>query len=357
MMNNKRWAVIMGNGYNSANGIAKLFILYLDADLSNGWTAGSDYIVLSTGVGGADCSTTSVNCNGLSSPQIADVNSDQVVDRIYAGDLKGNMWVFDVSDKTNTSNWNVAYSGKPLFKAGKPITQRPTIVTNPLTPTGAAPNLLVLFGTGQYLTLNDISTTDTQAFYGVWDHGKDSLTSSNLVQQTYLTGTFTSANTSATVSNFATLTNNTVDYSNKDGWFISLTNNTGERSIVDSDVVDNILFFNTWVPTSLACKSGGTGVLNSVDVGTGGRPSFSVFSLSGASVITSKDTLTQNGANYTVTSEKFNDGLPSSSGFMPNNQYTTGTNAGKKIYRRNICTGSSCNPGSNMKRISWHEIK
>jgi type IV pilus assembly protein PilY1 len=358
MMANGRWAAIFGNGYNNnGDGTAKLFILFLDGGLDGVWTPGTDYIELSTGAGSivaSDCANVSSNCNGLSTPQTADINSDYIVDRVYAGDLKGNMWAFDLSD-TVASNWKVTYSGSPLFIAGKPITSKPTLVTHPTQPTGAAPNVLVFFGTGQYLVSSDVTTTDVQAFYGIWDHGVSSITTSSLVQQTFLTNTFTNGGVDVT-NKFSVLTNNPVDYSQKQGWFIQLTQNAGERVIVDPDVFGNLLFFNTWIPDSSPCSAGGSGVLMSVKLDTGGRPTSAAFDLTGNNVIDSNDLLNSGGNTYAATGQRFSKGLPSSSNFLADYQYTPGTNGGQTIEKRKVSTPTAPLI-SNMKRISWQELR
>ncbi len=99
-MNNGKWAAIFGNGYNdTGTGQASLFILFIEEGLDGTWSA-TDYKKLSTGVG----STT--DRNGLASPSVIDTNGDYKADRIYAGDLLGNMWVFDVSG-SNTDGWGL----------------------------------------------------------------------------------------------------------------------------------------------------------------------------------------------------------------------------------------------------------
>ncbi|MDO9047617.1 MAG: PilC/PilY family type IV pilus protein [Methylobacter sp.] len=355
MMANGRWAAIFGNGYNNnGDGKAKLFILFLDGGLDGVWTPGTDYIEISTGAGSivaGDCANGSSDCNGLSTPQTADINSDFIVDRVYAGDLKGNLWAFDLSD-TLASNWKVAYSGSPLFIAGKPITSKPTLVTHPTQPAGTAPNVLVFFGTGQYLVASDVTTTDVQAFYGVWDHGVSSIISSGLVEQTFLANTFTNGGVDVT-GKFSVLTNNPVDYSLKQGWFIKLTQNTGERVIVDPDVFGNLLFFNTWIPDSAPCSAGGSGVLMSVKLDAGGRPATAAFDLTGNGIIDNNDLLSSGGVNYVATGERFSKGLPASSNFLNDYQYTPGTNGGSTIQKRKVALPTV----SGMKRISWQELR
>lgn len=197
MLNNNRWAAVFGNGYNNnGDGEAKLFILFLDGGLDGTWTATTDYMEISTETGAnlnGDCS----DCNGLSTPQAVDMDGDKVVDRIYAGDLFGNLWAFDLSS-SNTNLWKVAYkqgsTPKPLFIASysgtaQPITSKPILIKHP-DHNGTAPDVLVFFGTGQYLTSSDILNTDVQSFYGVWDHGTHSLTPSDFQEQTFLSGSF-----------------------------------------------------------------------------------------------------------------------------------------------------------------------
>jgi type IV pilus assembly protein PilY1 len=89
------YIVMFGNGYNSDTGIAKLIIL----DLFTGHLLRS----INTQAGG---------CNGLSSPTPIDVDFDGLVDYVYAGDLNGNLWKFDLTD-ASASNWDVAYKGAP----------------------------------------------------------------------------------------------------------------------------------------------------------------------------------------------------------------------------------------------------
>ena len=139
LMNNGKWAAIFGNGYNSTgnatgdDGEAQLFIVFLEGGLDGAWTLGTDYIKISTEVG------TLAALNGLSAPAVLDLDGNGTADRVYAGDLEGNMWVFDLSSATEGS-WDVAYkqvvTEKPLFTAlnnasqPQPITSRPVVVTN-----------------------------------------------------------------------------------------------------------------------------------------------------------------------------------------------------------------------------------
>jgi Tfp pilus tip-associated adhesin PilY1 len=147
--------IIFGNGYNSPNGNAVLFILDpVTGDLVKR---------IDTGVG---------TCNGLSTPVAVDVNDDNKVDYVYAGDLKGNLWKFDLSD-TSAAQWDVAYKDvatpKPLFQTpNQPITTKPSVMYH-----CDKNGYLVAFGTGRYLGLQDLADFSVQAVYGIWDYGDD----------------------------------------------------------------------------------------------------------------------------------------------------------------------------------------
>jgi len=262
LANNGRWVAIIGNGYNdTGSGEASLFILDIEAGI-DGWVA-TDYKKITTKAG------TAVDRNGLATPALADVDGNGTVDRVYAGDLEGNMWVFDLSS-SNKTQWDVAFktgsTPAPLFKApaGQPITSKPVLARHPTIPFSTSPsnspNLMVYFGTGSYLVENDKTNTSTQSFYGVWDQGDDSLGRAKLIEQTFKTG-FTNR----------VLTRNFVDYSTDYGWWFDLPS-AGERSVTSSIARTDTVFFNSFIPLTAPCSVGGFGFRFSVDMVTGGSP-------------------------------------------------------------------------------------
>ncbi len=170
------WVVIFGNGYESRNGHAVLYIVdALDGTLIR---------KIDTGVGGN---------NGLSTPAIVDVDNDDRADYVYAGDLLGNMWKFDITAH-DPDNWGVAYgtdignpTGKqridyvdtdggipanhddprPLFSAaGQPITSTPDVMYHCEYEKNG---FMIIFGTGKFLGEDDRSDTSQQTIFGIWD--------------------------------------------------------------------------------------------------------------------------------------------------------------------------------------------
>ncbi len=345
--NTIRWAAIVGNGYNDAgSGEAKLFILFLEEGLDGTWNkAAGDYIEITTGVG------TTLNRNGLASPAVIDENGDGWADRVYAGDLFGNMWAFDISG-SNSGNWDVATKAGgppvpvPLFtaNANQQITTTPVIVRNSDIPTAAgnSPNTLVIFGTGQYLTPADIGTTNAQAMYGIWDNGSSQITQSDLVAQTITTGS--SGGIPA-----RTLSNNTVDYTGTNqGWYINLPTN-GERSITDAVIRGDLVFFNTTIPDTVPCNYGGAGWLMVAKWINGGNPDNVAFDLNGDINLSALDKVgSLAAAGVSVT------GLPTSPANLGNKRYiaTTETKNGATIDVTDIEKITGIDTG----RLSWEEM-
>ncbi len=266
-LNNGKFAVILGNGYKSLSGKAVLFILYVDGPTSTGtstsWTGQYVKIVVDTGTD-----------NGLMTPSWIDRNNDGTADVVYAGDLKGNLWKFDISSPTAAS-WKVAYTSgtnatpRPLFTAQQTIGN----VTTPLPITNAPEyvypafdGLIINFGTGNSFEAGDFPKPGVQQrFYGVWDRPSFASVNtgtgpmipadmSTLVQRNYVldtaTGTVTATADSSSngVSTYAGInwvtTKNT---SNKDGWFINLPG-TSESLNTSPELVANYLVFQTIRP-------------------------------------------------------------------------------------------------------------
>ncbi len=324
LMNNGKWAAIFSNGYNSTGtGEAQLFIAFIE-DGIDGWSS-EDFIKISTKAGSP------TNINGLSTPAVIDLNGDETADRVYAGDLFGNMWAFDLRSADSTS-WDVAYKDDnglpvPLFSAGlsQPITQQPIVVTHPnITRTDDnAPNLMVFFGTGQYLVDTDKVSTSTQSMYGIWDNGTKELAPSNLTEQTFESG-FS--------SNVRVLSNNAVQYSDTDnsqrfGWKIDLPI-VGERIVTRPFFRGQNIFFSTMIPSPDPCDYGGSGWLLGMNYINGSRPEADkqIFDTNGDDIIDSDDLVTNNSIeDVGVNGLKFIYGIPAGPSYFKDYLYAAGT--------------------------------
>ncbi|TWC53452.1 type IV pilus assembly protein PilY1 [Pseudomonas sp. SJZ080] len=270
-LSNGRWAAFISNGYGSNSGVAALYVVdILDGSLIK-------KIVV-------DRTETT---NGLSSVKLK-VNSQNVVQAAYGGDLKGRLWKFDLSG-TSTDTWGVAFSGKPLFTtaggASQPITAQPLLADNSLG------GKVVFFGTGKFNETVDKTNKDLQAFYAVWDAdgGSGQITTSSLQIQS-VTGVF-----SGSSGQFITTSQNEVTYPAEKGWYLPLVYNsvlTGERVINQAALVlGRIVFTTAIVDTTDPCASFGTGKVVELDAFSGKMLNYAVLDTTSDGLIDSKDAI------------------------------------------------------------------
>ena len=370
-----RWAAIFGNGYNNGGDCrAKLFVVFLDGGLDGTWTEGTDYLKMDTNTG------TTADCNGLSTPAVVDLNADGKADAVYAGDLHGNMWNFDLCNKDNAglcrgTGWGVAYdtggggaTAAPLFTARdaggsrQPITAQPIVISHPtILSGGLAPNVLVLFGTGQYLVDGDKADTapPSHSYYGVWDRGDAGLDRSRLMQQIFETGFGAGADFRITGLDEPDYTNSNAN-NREYGWYLDLPDTSEadnsaagapERVVTRSVVIGDIVFFNTLVPTANGCDIGGYGYLMSVETKNGGRPDSSIIDVNGDGTINDSDFQTVGTEDAAVVGKKTNEGILSEPSFLGDKRYES-TSKGK------ILKDDVDPPGlTSTGRYSWSEIR
>ena len=177
-LHNGKWAIIFGNGYGSKNARAGIYIGVVapTTTTSPAVTAGSvSFYWLDTGSG------TTANPNGIAYVSSADLDGDHITDYLYAGDLLGKVWRFDLTSSKAT-DWTVSSFGQtnsggtaipaPLFDAGatQPITTQ--IATTAVTQRGVT-RVMLGFGTGQGIPFTTAAAesyaSGTQSVYGLWD--------------------------------------------------------------------------------------------------------------------------------------------------------------------------------------------
>ncbi|CAK0772559.1 type IV pilus assembly protein PilY1 [Gammaproteobacteria bacterium] len=294
------WVVIFGNGYASTNNHAILYVVNL--------ITGALLKKIDTGAGSAG------SPNGLAGPVL--VSDDyRTIKYVYAGDMLGNLWKFDLSSST-TSNWGVAFknvtTAKPLFQAHYYSASPLTDVVQPITAppeVGSHPNggYMVFFGTGKYFETGDHTTTAVQSLYGIWD--KDDGTTactqasdscvfptnrSTLQVQTILAEPSSNGNTWRVVSQ------NTIDWASKRGWYLDLlqppsATAKGER-VVNVPILNNSrALFTTLLPSLDPCAGGGSSWIMEVDMLSGGRTSSSLFDVNQDGLFNSSDFVTATG--------------------------------------------------------------
>ncbi len=383
-----RWAAIFGNGYNNTDdGKSSLFIVFLDGGLDGVWTDGSsssalDYIVITTPEGSVannDCSDASSDCNGMSSPAVVDLDSDYVVDKVYAGDVHGNMWAFEMASDS-VSDWKIVHGNsndEPLFTAKdpsnnrQPITSSIQVARHPTSPNNKDPNVLVMFGTGQYLVSGDASDTSLQTFYGVWDNDEGNNASGSKLRADLQPQTIEFQGSSGTGKTIRVISDTDVNWTHEEGWYLDLgydsdgtvglsgTELQGERVVTSPVLRGDIIFFNTTIPSPNPCSAGGSGWLMSLDYSNGGRPDAAIFDLNNDGVVDTGD-LFDHDSNSTTDnvapgSELFEPGMPASPSFLGNKQYTPGTKttSGDEIDQRDVQDLGGYKTG----RLSWQQLQ
>jgi type IV pilus assembly protein PilY1 len=211
-----KWAAIFGNGFGSTSGDAGIFVMTLDPT-----TAASTFYYLSTGTAGSN--------NGIAFASAADLDGDHITDYVYAGDLNGNVWRFDLT-AASESSW--AVTPGPLFKSSSatPITTA-VVLASGAASAGGVQQLMVLFGTGEKTNLTTTTPTSyqsgTQTLYGVWDWNMASWNSQSAA--TYASLTATQANTLG-----LTATNHPVQKSNLQGQVVTINPTTLNRDIMNN---------------------------------------------------------------------------------------------------------------------------
>ncbi|MCX2897735.1 pilus assembly protein [Pseudomonas mandelii] len=320
-----RWAAFISNGYGSNSGVAALYVI----DLSNGALIRK---IVADSAG---------NDNGLSSVKLK-VNSQNVVQAAYGGDLKGRLWKFDLSS-TSSDAWGVAFGGKPLFTATtaggtlQPITAQPLLADNSLG------GKMVFVGTGKFNETADKTNKDLQAFYAVWDAdgGSGQITPANLQLQS-VQSVF-----SGTGGQFITTSQNEVTYPAEKGWYLPLVYNsalTGERVINQAALVlGRIVFTTASVDTTDPCASFGTGKLVELDAFSGKMLNYAVLDTNGDGLVDGTDAISS--------------GVVFTGGMPVLNAIVNG--GARKIVNDSSGTPTSLveKAGGGSRRIMWRQIQ
>ena len=244
-----QWVVMFTSGYNngdtqsdgSANspaGDGQGYLYVLDA------VTGAQLQKIGTGEG------TATNPSGLGqiSNWVDSLDIDNTTQRVYGGDLYGNLWKFDIDAGT--------VSKMVAFGATQPITTAPELGDVSGSP-------VVFVGTGRYLGKTDLTNTDGQSIYAI----KDLLDGSTLTNPKSVLQQQTLSLVSGTTTQRTTSTN-TVDWSVVRGWYIDLPD-LGERVNVDPILQLGTLTVASNVPTSGSCSPGGYSWLYQLDYRTG----------------------------------------------------------------------------------------
>lgn len=370
-MHNGQWAIIFGNGLGSGTS-AGVYIGLVDKT-----TGTVTYQFLDTGVG------SSTSANGIAYVTSVDLDGDHIADYLYAGDLQGNVWRFDVTS-SDASKWNVSTFGNkaatPLFVAKdasnnlQPIT---TAIVAAAIQTSSMSRTMLYFGTGQKTpqtaTSGDTYASGAQTFYGIWDwdmdgwNGKSSVkyasltetqsfTRSNLLAQT---ATEAAATGSGAVQGYRSLptgtqvcwqgTSTCASGNTQYGWLFDFPA-AGEQIIYNPTIIDGAVVVQTAIPPSVSaiqCNAGTqTGWTMAFDPASGGGLPEGFFPNSSGAFGTNSDGTVISGVQLNAV------GTPTTVTYQGQIYMVTQTVKGSAAL-------SKVNPPSanSNTRVSWREIR
>jgi type IV pilus assembly protein PilY1 len=289
-----KWVVFLTSGYNNVSGVDGVSVgttgrgfLYI-VDIADGTVLKKvDTGNGSTGTPSGLAKITSISSNPFTDP---------VTTYVYGGDNTGQLFRFDLTSST-AGVVSVVKMGDA--GSGQPITTRPEVtqclvndVINGVTVPRA--QRMVLVGTGRLLDIGDTTDNTTQSMYAVKDSGSAiaNIRGASMVQQALsLVGSSTNTNTYG-------VTNRQVNLSTKDGWYIDLNVNAGERVNLDPQVVSGGVNVVTTMPTSSSsCSVGGSSNVYQFNVCTGASVTAGTPTLPGAA-----DVITVAGNTLSTTS-------------------------------------------------------
>lgn len=335
------WSVLIGNGYNSKNGVAAL----LQFDLATG--------ALSVHT------TDTTTGNGLAAPlSWMDNPANNVSNIAYAGDVDGNVWSFALNDTsgaspTPTSKGTLLFTAEDSASNAQPITAGMLAGKNPDTG-----DVWLFFGTGKYLSDTDITNSDTQTWYGIivqsstanivsnLSKGRTSLVERSITAQTAASGT-----TLAARSVSAATTN---DMNGKSGWYMDLLApvgpsnaavQQGERMVDANQFQGSLLLGVTRIPqVSDVCNPSGTGWIMALSPFTGTAPSDDFFDVNGDGFINGSDRV---GGNVSA-------GVGFAS--LPNAPIFVGSIMETSFDNGSTSTTPTSGTSGTTKRVSWREL-
>ena len=265
----EKYVAVVGGGYDTAqnnNSGKALFVI----DVATGQRL-FEYF----NTGSASDDRRFMNFSLPANPTAVDLNRDGFIDRVYIGDVGGQLWKFDLSPAATLSGGLVTnWTGKRLFAAPLAGTNPPAageyypaqaIYGAPVPALDKSNNLWIFFGAGDRNHPNN--TTAPNRFYGIKDDTSmangNSLTEANL------------ANISAS------------ETTPTQGWYFLL--GSDEKILAAADVFNLIVFFSSFTPTTTtACETGGgTAKLYAVQMLTG----YAALDWSGGVALTTTDPL------------------------------------------------------------------
>lgn len=239
------WVVVLTSGYNNGDGFGYIYFV----NPRNGT------LLEKVQTGNSSAGLTQATA------YIGDF-TDGTADAIYAGDLNGQLWRFDVTAaKGSTGVYPAPLKLATLADASsnaQPITTQPLVEIDP-----RSKKRYVMFGTGQLLDTVDISSSAAQSFYAIVDGNATSFGTGGTypVTRSLLTQV-TEANLKGTTP---------ISFGNTQGWYLDLGKDTtiAWRMVLNPTSFNGVVVFSTLLTTGNACSPSGQSRIYAVNFGSG----------------------------------------------------------------------------------------
>ncbi len=254
------WVVIVTSGYNNVNAPVKAgdgqgYLYVLRA------YDGKILYKISTGSGNA--TTPSGLNHTINWVDSTLVNNTTL--RVYAGDLLGNLWRFDVNDNINPTGREATLIGQAKSPGAsglpQPISTRPELALK-------GSDTFIMFATGQLLGSDDLSNTQVHSIWGVVDPLTNTTTAYTDMRASMKPMAMTQVGTGASATRTVACTGSSSACNVTTGWVIDLPD-SGERVNVDPKLQLGTLVVASNVPQTSACTIGGYSWINFVNFTTG----------------------------------------------------------------------------------------
>jgi type IV pilus assembly protein PilY1 len=242
----ERWVAFMGGGFDSSSNLGRAFFVI---DVKTG------EIIWEFSYDGGHEQKKYMTHSLTASPTAVDTNGDGYIDKVYIGDLGGQMWVFDVSFNAKDKKSNSQWAGKRLFKAPGINPEKHPIYYQPAVPFDRYRNPWVYFGTGDREHPKDTSNP-AERFYAIKDDGLGNY-----------------PRTETDLKDVTTLNTFTQDPTKK-GWYIQLEKSGQklEKVLAKPSVFNQLVYFTTYTYTNISdpCSAAGEAKLYVVEYLSGG---------------------------------------------------------------------------------------
>jgi type IV pilus assembly protein PilY1 len=269
-----RWVVLVTSGHNNLSpGDGKGYLYVVDVQ------TGKILERMGTGVGcdgvstTAPCTAGTVDPSGLTriNAWVNNATENNTALTVYGGDLKGNLWRFQLEDITGVAAGTVTRLTTLVDGSGnaQPVTTRPEL-------TLVGTNRIVYVATGRLLGSTDRDTSLRQSIYAM----RDPMTNTTSPQFAAIRGATGFVQQTLSLisgdSDRRTASNNTVNLLTDNGWYVDLPDGgTGspasptERVTVDPVLQLGTLVVPSNVPSDDDCVAGGFGWVNFLNARTG----------------------------------------------------------------------------------------